>query len=455
MIKIFCPRILKSEMFYVIDYVFSTRLGIEYTIEYNISDCIEIANVSSDSVIKLSIDGFCKMSEAWLEKDSLPSEPIRRIKSPISDESLPVIYGHGDIRITNSYSYIGVDIFASIFFMLSRYEEAVVRDVLDEHGRFPGRCSLAYKNSFLERPIVDEYVELLWFCLQSHWPDLVRITKTPSTFVTCDVDWPFDPTCRNFKFMIRASVGDIIKRKSLKSSLLRWVRYFQRLMKLPYCDLNRDKISWIMTENEKYNNKVAFYFVTNCTSDFDSCFDFDSKEIRELFLEIYTRGHEIGLHPGYECYNNPTKFQVAANILKRALDEEGIKQSQLGGRMHFLRWDVLKTPQLWESEGFDYDSTLAYADKSGFRCGTCHTFSMYDIVNRKILKLQQRPLINMECTVISPGYENFSYSNNCALERFKMFKAETYKYRGEYVLLWHNTHFSTDDDMSIYTELIK
>ena len=113
----------------------------------------------------------------------------------------------------------------------------------------------------------------------------------------------------------------------------------------------------------------------------------------------------------------------------------------------------MQTPQLWEKYNLNYDSTLSFADKSGFRCGTSHEFTMFNLVTRKAMKLKQRPLVNMECTVIASRYEGLGYSDE-AIERFKHFKKQTKKYGGTYTLLWHNSHFSNEQDKSFYRQLI-
>ena len=48
--------------------------------------------------------------------------------------------------------------------MLTRYEELVVPD-RGAHDRFPAAASVAVREGFLEIPIVDAYVELLWGAL--------------------------------------------------------------------------------------------------------------------------------------------------------------------------------------------------------------------------------------------------------------------------------------------------
>jgi hypothetical protein len=371
----------------------------------------------------------------------------------IVESDIPVLHGYGVVdRIGNKIS-ISTDIFATCFLMISRLEETLQGIALDDHKRFPATESIAYKYGFLERPIADEYVEMLWNMMIDLDSSLTRKKRDFKKFITCDVDWPFDPIRYSLKQTILSSTADLIKRKSIPLAVCKWKNYLCNLLGIDCRDDNRDNISWIMDVNEKAGNKVAFYFITFQTSNFDSKFNFDSKEMRDLFQEINTRGHELGLHPGYHCFNDSEHFQNSSIKLKSVLKEENINQKILGGRMHILRWDPLITPTLWDENGFDYDSTLIFAEQSGFRCGTCQEYSMFDLLSRKPLKLKQRPLINMECTIIEERYEGLGETQSAEL-RFMQFMAICEKFNGTYTLLWHNTNFPNDFSKKIYRNLL-
>jgi hypothetical protein len=53
--------------------------------------------------------------------------------------------------------------------MLARYKE-VARSDRDEHDRFPAAASLTHQEGFFERPIVNEYLEILWSCVKRLLP---------------------------------------------------------------------------------------------------------------------------------------------------------------------------------------------------------------------------------------------------------------------------------------------
>jgi len=452
MICIQCSSRLFSEKKYIFDTIFSEWFDISYQVKIAPSVSGFLIQLPNDSSLHLSSIFWDGVSEGYLEKNSLPK--VCYIENEFTlEKNIPLLYGDKLLEVGSSSINCGIDVFAACFFMLSRMEEPIIAE-RDSHGRFPATASTAFKYDFLERPIVDEYVEMLWNMLSKLDGSLQRKKRAPSNFITCDVDWPFDPIRRSFYRTLRSTLSDVVRKRRLLSALTTLLVYLKHSIGLAHKDGYREAVTWIMNENERVGNKVAFYFITENTDKLDSDSDFDSVEIRELFRDIHSRGHEIGLHPGYNCFNNPELFKKSAVTLKRILKEEGINQSLLGGRMHYLRWDAVITPKLWNDNGFDYDSTLAFADKAGFRCGTCHSFPMFDLVNRKALNVIQKPLINMECTIIDQRYEALGVLGEGALKRFLFFKHEVYKHKGDYVLLWHNTHLNVDEEENIYKEVI-
>lgn len=139
--------------------------------------------------------------------------------------------------------------------------------------------------------------------------------------------------------------------------------------------------------------------------------------------------------------------------LREALDDAGIAQSQVGGRQHYLRWETPTTARLWDTHELDYDTTLSFADRPGFRCGTCFEYPMFDAVEQRALRLRQRPLIVMECSVIADRYLGLGYSD-AALELMQRFQKTCYSVGGQYGLLWHNSHFGNEADARFYQALV-
>ncbi|MGL5109561.1 MAG: polysaccharide deacetylase family protein [Vibrio ordalii] len=459
-LKVCIPDYCVSELRYSLDILLGEFLGLTFQTEVTASELITITQSGSEKELILDSSFFQQAFSAWLKPQSMPQLPLQYwtpseddIVATLVEPSLPVLYGKPGIIKTEKSLTLNVDIFGIAFFMLSRYEELVILE-RDIHHRFPATASVAFSENFLERPLVDEYVEILWNCLIELWPGLVRKERVAINSITCDVDWPFDPAIYSLKPAIRKMARLLFKEYKLNLTFQTAFSFVRYKLGFEVKDRYREAISWIMDVNEKVGNRVAFYFITHSISELDSSEDFNSDRMRLLLREIVARGHEIGIHPGYETYRDANNFSNSINAFKKFMKEENIKQEYIGGRQHFLRWDMSKTPHLWEENGLDYDSSLAYAETVGFRCGTCHDYNLYDLINRKKFKLKQRPLAVMECSIISKTYEGLGYSE-AAFSRFKKIKLITRSYNGRFTLLWHNSHFENRLDKEFYMELIK
>ncbi len=462
MLNISIPNYCINEQKYIIDVILQEFLGLSYKIKIHNNNKIFISNDNTSKKIMLDASFFIKAHNLWLDNASMPETPLNIWQASkegydlnLVRNEIPILYGKPGIISSKDSININFDIFGSAFFMLSRYEELLSGNY-DNHERFPAIESLAYQEGFLDRPIINEYLEVLKYCLISLWPELNLIKRSSKNFITCDVDWPYDPSLYSLKYLVKKIIRLIFIDKNIASALKRIFLYSKNKFYKQKQDSYYDGIKFIMDMNETFGNKVAFYFISHYTSKLDTLKDseFDSIRIRSLMKEINNRGHEIGVHPGYNTFNNSGNFKNTVERLRKILKEEKIDQKYIGGRQHFLRWDVSQTPKLWEANNLLYDSTLSYADNAGFRCGICYEYSMYDLIERRALHLKQRPLIAMESSIISKNYEGLGYGKK-SMKRFEHLKNTCHQFNGTFALLWHNSHFQNNEDKIFYERLIK
>ncbi len=452
---------LKSEQKYVCDIVFSEFLGFEWKHEVSELDGISI-RLDNESGELYMPDMFFKGAYAkWLSKETLPLTPFRywdvnELGSEVClvDALVPVIYGDGYYLWDESVRElrIPIDILGSAFFMLSRYEE-VVSGERDNHHRFPAIASCIFSEELLDRPIVDEYIEVLWSSMLKIWPTLKRKPRARTIRVTCDLDLPYSVNY-SAKSMVKGLLDDAFHQKNLKLALRNLYTRIRALRGNFSGDPYLDAIYWMMDVNERIGNRICFYFISEKKHPLDGWYDLDEPVICELIKNIGMRGHEIGLHPSYNSYLDPDQIKNEVNALQRALQSNGIHFEAFGSRQHYLRWDSSKTSANLEAAGIVYDSTLAYADCSGFRCGTSREFTMFDFVSRRKMNIKQRPLILMETTVLENHYQGLGYTD-AAMNYMLTLKKRALDIGGEFTLLWHNSSFPRDDARSMYLELIK
>lgn len=354
------------------------------------------------------------------------------------------------IEHQQDHAVIHYDILGLTYWMLNRIEEIGCTD-LDIHERFPAVNSHACKHGYLERPIVDEWLHILGQVMQRQWPKMLLKKHQFSMKVSHDVDSPSIYTFKPWKTVLRMMAGHLLKRRDLKA-----------FFAAPYIKLTSGKrlskhdphntFEWLMDVSEQHGLQSAFYFICGRTyPDYDADYDLEQPIIRQLMRRIHERGHEVGLHPSYLTYQKTELIKQEADRLKRIANEEGIEQTQWGGRMHYLRWEHPITLQAWNDAGMSYDTTLSYADRPGFRCGTCFEYQAFNPVTQKILDIRIRPLIAMECTVIDSVYLGLGITDN-AQNKFLELKDKCRKLGGCFTLLWHNSYF---DEQKTFKQMYK
>lgn len=456
MLTISFPENFLEERRWISSVVFDEFLGIDYDIIFDHRDTVRIS--ADGKLLTLPDTFFQKAKRNWLATDTLPRSPLQSwtasehgLCANLVKPSVPVIFGEGRFEIKQDRAYLGLDVFGSAFFMLSRYEEAI-NTQRDRHARFPSAASLAYQAGFLDRPLIDEYVEILWCAITSLWPQARRRLRRYRTVVSCDVDRPYHSGAMSVTRMARATVGQAIRQRRFSAALAPVMNY----LAVKRGDFRRDPfyftVDWMMDVNEKAGNKVVFNFIPEVTDpNYDGDYEISSQPVNDMLRRIHRRGHEVGLHPGYQTYQSIQRTRSALKTLRRALRQSGVSQSIAGGRNHYLRWST-QTPAVWDACGLYYDSTLGYADRAGFRCGTCREYSMFDLHARKPLSIKQRPLVCMDCSVVD--YMGYGFTE-AALDQMVNLKKAAQKLQGDFTLLWHNSYLENESAKEIYLSIIR
>jgi len=426
MIKIVIPSNNIKEREYIIDVIFNQFFNLPYQVllSNNIRDEYYIyIDKERKIVIKDAFFSLYPKNLEYLKISSIPKEISYMEHNLCAEKDIPVLFGKPIIQKEKNSTTSHIDIFATLFFMLTRWEE-YVNTTRDNHNRFPHTESLAYQHDFLHRPIVNEYIELLWNILKELGYSSKRKEEAFSILLTHDVDeilrYP------NIKRVLVAMAGDIILRKSLPLALKTLIHYPLILMgkkRDPY-----DSFDEIMDMSDSFNIQSHFFFMSGGTTPYDNRYNIREPRVKTIIEKIKARGHAIGIHPSYSAYNDPIQFKLEKEVLEE-INQEAI----VTGREHYLRFEVPHTWQLWEDNHFEWCSNLAYAQSAGFRTGCCSPYSPFNILSQKQLTVKERPLIMMEVTFVqeAPEIEDFDKMVDYYLNIVK-------KYNGEFVLLWHN-----------------
>lgn len=346
---------------------------------------------------------------------------------------------------------IHFNILAFIYWMLNRVEEVGSTD-LDSHGRFPATSSHAFKNDYLSRPVVDEWLFVLGQVFLLLWPQITLRLNEFRMAVSHDVDIPGRYSFASAYKLLRRMSGDFLRRdiRGVVVAPLSRLGSGRQISKLDPANT----FEWIMDTSEANNIKSAFYFICGRTApSLDGDYEIEHPAIRVLLRRIHARGHEIGLHPSYNTYRSPALIQAEFDRLKAVCSEEGIHQDIWGGRMHYLRWEHPTTMLAWNEAKFSYDSTLGYADIPGFRCGTCFEYPGFDPITHTVQSVRIRPLIAMEVSILDKPYLGLG-ATEAAYNKFKELKDRCRAAGGVFSILWHNSNFSKKEEFELYARIL-
>jgi hypothetical protein len=456
------PPNYDREREYIIRVLFENFLGQRTVIRKEERTDVRVQLEPSDGKEVRIADGlFATPSGAWLTPQSLPTLPVRtwRPVSPLCDSlrhgELPVLFGaelpSGRFDEVDDHCIrIGADLIGAAFFAMTRYEESA-RPVGDSHGRFPASASVLEGARLLQRPIVNEMVEVLWSAISALWPRLSRPVRRFRLIPTHDVDRPFCVRGNPGKLVLRQAVTDVLVRRDPDLAQRRLIALAGGKNSGSTSD-PCFTFDFIMGESERSDVRSAFYFLAKTGNPVDSSYRFDDRPIMNLMKDIAARGHEIGLHPSYGSFERPELVAEEFAALRTATDEAGVVQVRWGGRQHYLRWRAPDTWRAWDAAGLDYDSSVGFADAVGFRCGVCYEFPVFDLRERRQLRLQERPLVAMEVSLLSPAYAGLSYP--AALDAIRELVDECRHYKGDFVLLWHNNQLCARRDRETYSRAL-
>lgn len=383
---------------YIFDFVLKETLAIDYELTSN-KDFFN----SADNRMKWSYGEYIL---------GLPSLPAARLlwETDIQHQSFHKLIVEDLVVIfkTVEYDGIGYDIFASMFYLISRYEE-YLPCVKDKHGRYAAIQSIAFQYGFLETAMVNRYI--LWFgkWLRHKFPDINFKLSRPKALMTIDIDHPF--------YTRDVSLGKWLKRS---------------LKELSFLDA-KDKYDTTDYMLDVLGDLTSIFFILcpEHPSEVDHHNQRDSEAFRAMIDKFQSKA-KVGLHPSYYAEERGL-FSEEYDWLSR-LHQRPIKSV----RFHYLRFDVETTANVLIRHGIQNDFSLGYGTHIGFRTSTSLPFYFFDLnKNRKTHLKIYTPCI-MDSIFKHHEKPNFQ-------EHFQQLYAEVLNYGGVFIPIFHNDIIAEDE----------
>ena len=308
-----------------------------------------------------------------------------------------------------------------IWDLFTRKEEYSLT-IRDKYDRFPYYAS---KNRDIFEPKVSQY-------LNEHGYSVKYPHDAPfAVCLTHDIDGVYQSIpSKGFATLRSLNQGKLSK---ALHSIAR-----MRSKKLPLCNF-----SSIMDLEEKYGAKSTFFFMAESPGERD--YSYKIEDIEHEIGEIINRGWEVGLHGGHTTYLNAKEMREKKERLER-ITHKPVK----GYRNHYLRFKVPDTWVCLKEAGFEYDTTLGYADCAGFRNGMCHPFRPIILNTNHEIDILEIPLTVMDGTL---DQTYMRLDGKSKWEFVKMLIDRVAACHGVFTLLWHNTHME-GENLELYEKVL-
>ena len=327
-----------------------------------------------------------------------------------------------DDRGIEAFAFNGLhDPLSSIFFVLSRMEEYLIKD-RDKHERFSAFSSYQYQFGWLEKCMCDRWAE--W--LIQEWGSIMGIDfkmSCPQTKIipTFDIDNAFAYKLKVGPRKLMSVARDITKFD--RDRLTERKRVLSDELPDPY-----DTYEKILQVAEHFDVRV-FWLVGDYAT-YDRNISVDIEEHQKLIIRMAEKT-KIGLHPSYRSNQAVNHLWQEKDALQKIL---GLDFKVTTARQHFLKLALPETYKNYLKHGFEEDYTMGFAEHIGFRSGTARMHYWFDLEKNSRTRLQIHPFSYMDGSLL----EYMKLNPVEAEERIKGLYLEVKRYGGDFIFLWHN-----------------
>lgn len=320
---------------------------------------------------------------------------------------------------------IPFDLFAAIFYLLSRYEEYLTFTP-DRHGRYPATESILFKTGILRKPIIDLWLEKLRQLLQLPAPPFQRQQ-------TYDIDRAYQiqhwPASRGWGLWLKA----LLKGNYSKAKEIRAVAAGNAKDPLDAFSFLEE---WHQSLNiQLLNTQPIFFLLAAQKSSGNDVNLLPQSEGMQDLIRRLAGWATLGVHPSYRSSEQPALISAEKQTL-----ETISSQCITASRQHFMR---LRLPQTYRdllAAGITDDFSMGYGSHLGFRAGTGRSFKWYDLSTEAERELRIHPFCFMDTTA-------HFYEKLTAAESFSVLQEmeADLKYCGSTLItVFHNYSLGTD-----------
>ncbi|MBC7868413.1 MAG: hypothetical protein H7X88_12830 [Gloeobacteraceae cyanobacterium ES-bin-316] len=312
------------------------------------------------------------------------------------------------------------DIFAASFFLLSRYEEYLPHKK-DMYGRYAHENSLAFREKFLQQPLINTWLLDFAETLKRKFPDFSPALPNFEHIPTYDIDmaWSYKR-----KGIVR-NVGGFIKAPSLER-----IAVLAGLKKDPF-----DSYEFLKALHVEFKIKpVYFFLVATSGSKYDKNISPYNHSMWQL-IKRHAKKYPIGVHPSWRSNEQKGLLLKEKKIIETAGDVIITKS-----RQHYIKFLLPDTFTDLINSGITDEYSMGYGSINGFRASVASSFYWYNLTSETATQLRLHPFCFMDANSFYEQKQNATSS----LDELMYYYETCKKVNGQFITIFHNNFLGTD-----------
>jgi hypothetical protein len=423
---LFYAEHISSRLRYVVDFVSKSF----FHEPIRITDNREEYSLSAEPRINYSAHPITA-EEFWIKPVDL------LFQKGISNQSVTCFnYNNNIVFFSTSAGDLPFDIFAAIFYLLSRYEEYLPSD-RDACGRYLHTNSLAFQNQFLNVPLINCWLKDLRKTLAIKFPE-VHFSYTSFKFIpTYNIDrayayvkegWKQEATTL-VKSLLKGDWNAVTARQAVLNGKTKdpydayeWLDALHL-----YCRLKPHYFFLVASENNNYDTNIA-----------------PSHPRLEQLIEYYATTYKIGIHPSWQSGDKEQLLKEEIEWLEYIADRKVIHS-----RQHYTRMTLPDTYRKLIKYGIEKDHSMGYGTINGFRASVASSFYWYDLEKEEATSLLLFPF----CFTDTNAFYHEKLNAPEAFEQLMNFFNIIKSVNGLMITTWHNHFLGTDPRFAGWKEV--
>lgn len=353
-------------------------------------------------------------------------------------QSIHCFIANGQVAFFPTTGDLPFDILAASFYLLSRYEEYLPYEP-DEYGRYAHTNSLAFREGFLDQPLVNCWLQHFKQALLQKFPELLFRKNNFKCILSYDIDIAWSYLHKGF---VRTAGG--FARSVIKGQ---WSQVKERWdvlrgkKKDPY-----DCFEWLDALHLYCRLRPYYFFlVARRQIGYDKNTPTHIKAFREL-IEYYAHTYKTGIHPSWQSGDDIDLLAEEKEWLEVVADMEIIRS-----RQHYIRFHLPDTYRHLIKAGIQKDFSMGYGSINGFRASVCSSFAWYDLKEETTTSLLIYPFCFMDTNSF---YEQKDTPQEAYAELVR-YHEQVRKLNGIMISIWHNFMLGTDKTFAGWREMFE